>query len=199
MANDGILSANEEHHRLDMHVRGGRFQVQERRIDSAQPPHQHSSVGHQSASERCPPQRVGKLREHASVISGFVHPDFGGDVTPGGAQGYGFPYAVVDSTVTKRAVQFQYGDESDGVNHITGASVPFYPIPDEAIGNAIHAVVTIADSQSLDATKLKHHCAEKLPAYMVPEKIEFRDSLPRTDNGKIDRRRLVGEMTPATK
>jgi len=65
-----------------------------------------------------------------------LHPDFGGDVTPGGAQGYGFPYAVVDSTVTKRAVQFQYGDESDGVNHTTGVSVPFYPIPDEAITQA---------------------------------------------------------------
>ena len=65
-----------------------------------------------------------------------LHPDFGGDVSPGSAQVYGFPYAVVDSTVTKRAVQFQYASESDGVNHTTGASVPFYPIPDEAIAQA---------------------------------------------------------------
>ena len=33
-------------------------------------------------------------------------------------------------------MQFQYADESDGVNHATGASVPFYPIPDEAITQA---------------------------------------------------------------
>ena len=65
-----------------------------------------------------------------------LHPDFGGDVTPGGAEIYGFPFAVVDGTVTKRAVQFQYADESDGVDHTTGASVPFYPIPDEAITQA---------------------------------------------------------------
>jgi hypothetical protein len=62
-----------------------------------------------------------------------LHPDFGGDVAPGGPDIYGFPYAVVDSAVAKRAVQFQYADESDGVNHTTGASFPFYPIPDEAI------------------------------------------------------------------
>ena len=37
-----------------------------------------------------------------------MHPDFGGDVSPGSAQVYGFPYVVVDSTVTPRAVQFQY-------------------------------------------------------------------------------------------
>src|SRR5438093_7096050 len=65
-----------------------------------------------------------------------AHPDFGGDVSPGSAQVYGFPYAVVDSTVTPRAVQFQYADESDGVNHVTNQSVPFYPIPDEAIAQA---------------------------------------------------------------
>jgi hypothetical protein len=62
-----------------------------------------------------------------------MHPDFGGDVSPGAAQVYGFPYAVVDSTVTLRAVQFQYASESDGVDHTTNRSIPFYPIPDEAI------------------------------------------------------------------
>ena len=65
-----------------------------------------------------------------------MHPDFGGDVSPGSVQVYGFPYAVVDSTVTPRAVQFQYSDESDGVNHTTDQSFPFYPIPDEAITQA---------------------------------------------------------------
>jgi hypothetical protein len=65
-----------------------------------------------------------------------MHPDFGGDVSPGSAQIYGFPYAIVDSTVAPRAVQFQYADESDGVNHATNQSVPFYPIPDEAIAQA---------------------------------------------------------------
>ena len=62
-----------------------------------------------------------------------MHPDFGGDVSPGSQDIYGFPFAVVDGTLAKRTVQFQYGDESDGVDHATGTSVPFYPIPDEAI------------------------------------------------------------------
>jgi hypothetical protein len=65
-----------------------------------------------------------------------MHPDFGGDVSTGSVEVYGFPYAVVDGTLTKLAVQFQYADESDGVNHTTGASIPFYPIPPEAITQA---------------------------------------------------------------
>jgi hypothetical protein len=62
-----------------------------------------------------------------------MHPDFGGDVSAGSVQIYGFPYIVVDGTTPKQTVTFQYSDESDGVNHSTGASYPFYPIPPEAI------------------------------------------------------------------
>jgi hypothetical protein len=65
-----------------------------------------------------------------------MHPDFGGDVSPGSVQMYGFPYAVVDGSTALRTVQFQYADESDGVNHATNQSFPFYPIPDEAIAQA---------------------------------------------------------------
>jgi hypothetical protein len=65
-----------------------------------------------------------------------MHPDFGGDVSPGSVQVYGFPYAVVDGTTTLRSVQFRYAGESDGVDHTTNRSFPFYPIPDEAIAQA---------------------------------------------------------------
>ena len=65
-----------------------------------------------------------------------LHPDFGGDVSPGSAQIYGFPYVVVDGTQAKKAVRFDYWDESDGVNQDTGQSFPFYPIPDAAITQA---------------------------------------------------------------
>ena len=61
-----------------------------------------------------------------------MHPDFGGDVSPDSVQIYGFPYAVVDGTQPKVAVQYHYYDESDGVSHPSSASFPFYPIPDEA-------------------------------------------------------------------
>ena len=43
---------------------------------------------------------------------------------------------MVDSAVTLKTVQFRYSDESDGVNHTTDQSFPFYPIPDEAITQA---------------------------------------------------------------
>jgi len=65
-----------------------------------------------------------------------LHPDFGGDVASGSTQIYGFPYAVVDGNTPLQSVQFQYSDQSDGVDHTTNRSVPFYPIPDAAITQA---------------------------------------------------------------
>jgi hypothetical protein len=62
-----------------------------------------------------------------------MHPDFGGTASPGSVEIYGFPYIVVSGNMPKRAVQFAYSDESDGVNHTTNQSYPFYPIPDQAI------------------------------------------------------------------
>lgn len=105
-----------------------------------------------------------------------------------------------DHMIKTRGYRVELGEiEAVMVAHPAVDEAVALPIPDEAIGNTIHAVVTVADGNSLDSMQLKQHCAEKLPAYMVPEKIEFRDSLPRTDNGKIDRRRLVGELTPVQK
>jgi hypothetical protein len=63
-----------------------------------------------------------------------LHPDFGGNAGSGYGI-YGMPYAVVTNVTNTdlKAVQFQYSGESDGVDHGTNTSLPFYPIPPEAI------------------------------------------------------------------
>ena len=85
-----------------------------------------------------PPRRSIPLRRTTSRSSTTaarrLHPDFGGDVSPGSVQIYGFPYVVVDGTTAEDApCSSSTRDESDGVNHTTDQSFPFYPIPDEAI------------------------------------------------------------------
>ena len=67
-----------------------------------------------------------------------LHPDFGGNDTSTTNGIYGMPYAVVSgvSNSDLKPVQFQYWDESDGVDLKSGASFPFYPIPPEVITQA---------------------------------------------------------------
>src|SRR5947207_9828618 len=66
-----------------------------------------------------------------------LHPDLGGNApTPQDPDAcYGMPYVVVSgvSSADLVPVEFSYGDESDGVDHVTGTSFPFYPIPVQAI------------------------------------------------------------------
>jgi len=62
----------------------------------------------------------------------WLHPDFGGEASPGSVDVYGMPYAIVNGSQPKQAVTFDYWDESDGVDMATGQGIPFYPIPSQA-------------------------------------------------------------------
>jgi long-chain acyl-CoA synthetase len=70
-------------------------------------------------------------------------------------------------------------------------------VDDEVLGQAIHAHVAPRPGHALDAAVLRRHCAEHLESFMVPQRIVVHDSLPRTDNGKIDRLSLGREAEPA--
>ena len=61
-----------------------------------------------------------------------LHPDLGGTLGDGVGI-YGMPYIVVDGNQPKKAVNFFWYDQSDGVTHPGNNPYPFYPIPDEAI------------------------------------------------------------------
>jgi amino acid adenylation domain-containing protein len=106
-----------------------------------------------------------------------------------------------DHMIKTRGYRVELGEiEAVMVAHPAVNEAVALAIPDESIGNAICAVVTVDDGNSINAMELKRHCAEKLPPYMVPEEVEFCDMLPRTGTGKIDRQRLLRERTaPAAK
>jgi amino acid adenylation domain-containing protein len=63
-------------------------------------------------------------------------------------------------------------------------------IPDEVHTNKIKAYVS--GGGEVDQAALVATCAERLPRYMIPEIFEFRDVLPKTSTGKIDRQALAG-------
>ncbi len=72
------------------------------------------------------------------------------------------------------------------------AEVAVVGVPDEVLGEAIKAVITLRPGATLDAMRVQRHCSEQLPRYKVPRTIEFATSLPRTSSGKIMRYQLTG-------
>ncbi len=68
-------------------------------------------------------------------------------------------------------------------------------IPDELIENKLVAVVVRHAGSEIGEKEIKAACKERLPVYMVPDVVEFRDSLPQTSSGKISKKSLVQELS----
>ncbi|MCK9259296.1 MAG: acyl-CoA ligase (AMP-forming), exosortase A system-associated [Azoarcus sp.] len=70
-----------------------------------------------------------------------------------------------------------------------------FGIPHDTLGQVIAIIVTAPPGSAVDAAALLAECRNRMPAYMVPSRIEVRDlPLPRNPNGKIDRKSLCSEL-----
>ena len=66
-------------------------------------------------------------------------------------------------------------------------------IPDEKSGEAVKMFVVVKPGESLTKEQVMEHMRANLTGYKVPRTVEFRDSLPTTNVGKILRRELRDE------
>jgi len=67
-----------------------------------------------------------------------------------------------------------------------------FGIPDARLGAAIILIVRGKEGAE-DAGALAAHLRQKLPNFMQPQTIEWREALPRNPNGKLDRVAIAGE------
>lgn len=65
-------------------------------------------------------------------------------------------------------------------------------VHDELLGEAVKAFIVPAADSALDERRLRREASARIEAFMVPRDIEFLDALPKTENGKVDRRKLSG-------
>jgi acyl-CoA synthetase (AMP-forming)/AMP-acid ligase II len=71
-----------------------------------------------------------------------------------------------------------------------------FGVAHEKLGQSIHAIVAAAGDREMDIAALLAECKRRMPAYMVPAELHVRAGpLPRSPNGKIDRKLLAGTLT----
>jgi len=87
--------------------------------------------------------------------------------------------------------------EVEAAAHATGlvAEAAAFGVPDPALGQHIVLVAAAAPGSPADPAPLLAALREQLPVYMLPRRIEFRDRLPRSANGKFDRALLRERMS----
>ncbi len=64
-------------------------------------------------------------------------------------------------------------------------------VSDPVLGQAVRAVIRLQPNGTLTARDVQAHCRQYLEDFMVPQQVEIRDTLPKTPNGKIDKKLLV--------
>jgi len=105
-----------------------------------------------------------------------------------------------DHMIKSRGYRIELGEiETVIANHEQVKSSAVVAIPDELIGNRIAAAIVPLSNGTIGKEDVIRYCAARLPRYMIPEIIEFRDSLPMTSSGKVDRKKLgeiLGKLVP---
>ncbi len=88
------------------------------------------------------------------------------------------------------------------ISHPRVADVAVFGIPNHEFGEEVKAVIepmNWADATDEVAFELVEWCRERLSHIKVPRSVDFREKLPRMDNGKLYKRHLVEEYKGATR
>jgi amino acid adenylation domain-containing protein len=89
-----------------------------------------------------------------------------------------------DSQVKISGFRIEIGEVENALLRVAG-------VRDGAVVISKHLVALYTGELPLDSAFLRDKLAESLPAYMVPTAFHWREKLPLTENGKIDRKALT--------
>jgi len=105
-----------------------------------------------------------------------------------------------DSMVKIRGYRVELGEvETALYRHPAIKEAAVLPVSDELLGSRLRAVITTVKGEGevggteVTRENVMDHCRQWLPSYMVPDVIDFREALPRTSTGKVDRAGLARE------
>ena len=78
--------------------------------------------------------------------------------------------------------------------HPAVAECAVFGIPDDVFGEKVWAMVR-AEGKGTDATQLRQYMYGRLATYKLPTEYVFVDKLPKSENGKVSKRRLKEMLT----
>lgn len=117
-----------------------------------------------------------------------------GDVAVMDEQGY---FRIVDRKKDMISVSGlkAYPNEIESVlmTHPAVLEVACIGVPDPETREAVKVFVVLRPGMTATVDELRRLCRENLAAYKVPKLVEFRQSLPKSNVGKILRRQLRDE------
>jgi acyl-CoA synthetase (AMP-forming)/AMP-acid ligase II len=112
--------------------------------------------------------------------------------------GYLFVEGRADDTIIRGGENIAPAEIEDVlIEHPAVRAVVVVGLPDEEWGERTAAVVVAEPGCAVDADELKAFVKERVRGSRTPDDVFFRDDLPTTDTGKVQRRVLVTELSAA--
>jgi acyl-CoA synthetase (AMP-forming)/AMP-acid ligase II len=146
-----------------------------------------------------PAKTAERFRPLPNRASGLVLPEyavFSGDTVRADEEGYLYFIGRRDEMIKTSGYRVSPTEIEEALyaTRLVGEAAAF-GVPHPVLGQAIVIVTTAAAGSDLDESTLLAACRERLPAFMVPARIDVRSGpLPRNPNGKIDRKALSLEF-----
>ena len=121
---------------------------------------------------------------------------FSGDRVKQDEDGYLYFVGRNDAMIKTSGYRVSQSEVEDALM-MTGhfESVTVVGLPDEVLGQRIHAIAKSRTNQGDDMRAVLAQLSATLPSYMIPKEIELVTSFPQTPNGKINLKQLVAERT----
>jgi amino acid adenylation domain-containing protein len=106
-------------------------------------------------------------------------------------QGFLYFLGRKDDMIKSKGERISAKEVENTISGMEGvAEVAIIGVPDEILGQAIKAYIVPGPGVELAEKQVLKYCAENMETFMVPKYIEFMESLPKTPNGKIDKKQL---------
>lgn len=112
------------------------------------------------------------------------------------AEDFLFVFGREDDVIVRGGENLSPGEIEDVlVRHPAVSEAVVVGIPDVNWGEKVVAAVVLRPDANVTEAELRDHVQTVLRSARTPERIQFRDSLPTTDTGKIVRRTVRAELT----
>ncbi|MGK5113806.1 MULTISPECIES: long-chain-fatty-acid--CoA ligase [unclassified Geodermatophilus] len=123
-----------------------------------------------------------------ALEGGWFHTGDGGSIDDGG-------YVTISDR--KKDVIITGGENVSSIevedavfSHPAVAEVAVIGIPDDKWGEMVTALVVVAEGQQVTPEEIIAHCRQRIAGYKIPKRVEFREAIPRTATGKIQKFKL---------
>ncbi|EWM18602.1 linear gramicidin synthetase LgrC [Kutzneria sp. 744] len=100
----------------------------------------------------------------------------------------------LDDQVKVNGYRVELGEISHHLDQHPAVRQNFVTVRETAGGDKALVAFVVSGEQPGTAEQIRDHLRARLPAFMVPAEIRFRDTLPLSATGKVDRRALLAEL-----